>query len=465
MEQASETKKSSIRDLTTGSVGKLIIGFALPMLLGMIFQQLYSMTDAIIVGNLLGVDAFSAVGSTNSINFMIIGFCIGSCSGLAIPIANRFGSHRLNSMRKFVANSIWVGTGIAVILTTVVCIFCMQILRLMNTPQEIIHTAYSYIFVIFLGIPTNILYNLCAGIIRALGDSRTPLYFLIISAVINIILDIVFIMFLHFGVDGAAWATLISQGISGVLSLMYISKHFHILHLSRQDLVPNRMYISHLLYIGIPMGLQYSITAIGTIIISYAVNSLGKIYIAAVTAGSKVSILFCCPFDALGSTMATFAGQNVGAKKLDRVRAGIRFSVIIASIYSIVAFIVLYFFGTQIAQLFLSSESPVAASQTADILKNASLYLIFNSAFYIPLALVNIYRFCIQGMGFSSFAMFAGVSEMIARALAGVFLTKNLGFIAICLASPLAWIMADIFLLPAFHWCLKRLGRRYSISH
>lgn len=427
------------------------------MLLGLLFQQFYSMVDTIIVGKWLGVDSLAAVGSTGSINFMIIGFCMGVCSGFAIPVAQRFGSKDYVSLRKFVANSVWVSAVLASVMTVVVCLLCMPILQAMKTPEDIIGEAYAYIFVIFLGIPVIYLYNLLSGIIRSLGDSKTPVYFLILSSVINIVLDVVSIKYLHMGVEGPAWATVISQAVSGALCLVYIHRKFEILHLQRDEWRVDWHYIQNLLFMGIPMGLQYSITAIGSVILQTAVNGLGSSAVAAVTAGGKVSMFFCCPFDALGGTIATYAGQNVGAKKLDRINSGIKAAVLIGFLYSVAACAVLVFFGDTIALLFLDADEAV-------ILSRAHQFVIINSAFYMALTLVNVVRFCIQGMGFSVFAILAGVCEMIARSIMGFGLVPLLGFDAVCFANPLAWIMADAFLIPAYLICIKRLKRMFGYA-
>lgn len=447
--------KSATKDMTTGSPMKLILGFAVPMLLGLLFQQFYSMVDTIIVGKWLGVNALAAVGSTGSINFMVIGFCVGVCSGFAIPVAQKFGAGDYRALRKFVANSVWIAAAFALVMTVVVSALCMNILQWMNTPEDIIDQAYSYIFVIFLGIPITYLYNLLSGIIRSLGDSKTPVYFLILSSLLNIVLDLLSIGVLHMGVAGPAWATVISQAVSGILCLLYMVKHFEILHIKKEEWKIEGHYIMRLCAMGIPMGLQYSITAIGSVILQTAVNSLGSMAVAAVTAGNKVSLFFCCPFDALGGTMATYAGQNVGAKKMDRIHQGMKTAVIIGAVYSILACLILTFFGKNIALLFLDAGE-------VQILGRVQQFLTINSLFYIPLALVNIVRFCIQGMGFSVFAILAGVCEMAARTLAGFLLVPVFGYIAVCFASPLAWLLADAFLIPAYLSCLKKLRRMFG---
>lgn len=442
--------KSATKDMTTGSPMKLILQFFVPLLFGMLFQQFYNMMDTMIVGKILGVSALASVGATGSINFMIIGFCMGVCNGFAIPVAQRFGAGDYHSLRKYVANSAWLAIAFAGVMTAVVCILCRQILMWMNTPSDIIDGAYDYIFVIFLGIPVIYLYNLLSGIIRSLGDSKSPLIFLIFSSVLNIILDLVMILVFKMGVAGAAWATVISQGVSGLACLVYMMKKFDILKITREEWKIDAQCIGMLCNMGIPMGLQYSITAIGSVILQTSVNTLGSMAVAAVTAGSKVSMFFCCPFDAMGSTMATYAGQNVGAGKLKRVSKGMLSCCLLGLGYSVVACVVLVFFGTTISTLF------VDASETA-ILEDVRLFLIANSTFYFPLSLVNIVRFTIQGMGFSRFAILAGVCEMVARSLVGMIFVPALGYVAACFASPVAWIFADAFLIPAFLHVMKKL--------
>ena len=269
--------RNATKDLTTGSPMRLILGFGIPLLFGMLFQQFYNMMDTIIVGKFLGVSALASVGATGSINFMIIGFCMGVCNGFAIPVAQRFGAKDEHGMRKFVANSVWLAIIFAVVMTVLVCTFCRQILELMNTPSDIIDGSYSYIFVIFLGIPATYMYNLLSGIMRSLGDSKTPLYLLIFSSVLNIILDLLSIIVLKMGVAGAAWATVIAQAISGFCCLGVIWKKFPILHVRKEEWQPDGRCIMNLCNMGIPMGLQFSITAIGSVIIQAAVNSLGSV--------------------------------------------------------------------------------------------------------------------------------------------------------------------------------------------
>lgn len=442
-------RKSEMRDMTKGNVFNIILGFAIPLLLGMLFQQFYSMVDTIIVGKYLGVSALASVGSTGSINFMIIGFCMGVCNGFAIPVAQKFGAGNFKKLRKYVFNSGFLAIVFSVVMTLIVCVFCRQILIAMRTPEDIIQGAYSYIYVIFLGIPATYLYNLLSGIIRSLGDSKTPLFFLIISSIINIILDLFLIIYMHMGVAGAAWATVIAQAVSGILCLIYMRKKYSVLKFESDELKIDGYCIRRLCYMGVPMGLQYSITAIGSVILQAAVNGLGSIIVAAVTAAGKISMFLCCPFDALGSTMATYTGQNIGAGKLERISEGIKKSMIIGSVYSTVALMISVFFGKSLALLFVNENE-------IEILAKVSENLIIVAAFYIPLCIVNVVRFTIQGMGYSTFAILAGVCEMIARALCGFILVPIFGYVAVCLASPVAWIFADAFLIPAYKYVINK---------
>ena len=440
------------KDLTVGSPMKLILGFAVPMLLGMLFQQFYNVVDTMIVGRFLGKYALAGVGSTGSINFMIIGFCMGVAGGFSIPIAQTFGAKDFNAMRKFFAHAIVLCSVFAIVMTVFVSIFCRKILVAMNTPDEVLEYAYNYIIIIFIGIPVIYMYNLLSGVLRAVGDSKHPVVFLVIASFLNIALDLIFILGLNMGVSGAALATLISQLISGILCFGFIAKNVDILHLGKRDFDIEHMYVIKLLNMGLPMGLQYSITAIGSVVLQVAVNGQGADIVAAVTTAGKVNMFFVCPFDALGSTMSTYGGQNVGAGKLDRLDKGLKASGILGCAYSVIAFVVLYFGGRYFSMLFMSAKETV-------VLDYAHQMLIWNSLFYIPLAFVNIVRFLIQGMGFSMLAILAGVCEMIARTGAALFLVPMLGFTGICLASPLAWIFADLFLFPAFYRSRNKLKK------
>ena len=438
------------RDLTRGNPMKLILGFGVPLLFGYLFQQFYSVVDTAIVGKTLGGQALAAVGSTGSINFLVVGFCTGVCSGFTIPAAQQFGAGNERELRRYVAGGTWLCGLFAAVLTAVTVLLCRDILTAMNTPADIYERAFVYIATIFAGLPAYFLYNYAAGVLRAMGDSRTPVIWLIAASLVNIVLDVVFILTFHMDVFGAAFATVLSQLMAGLGCLVRLTRGYPALRMERADWRWDRRLMGNLCLMGLPMGLQYSITAIGSVMIQTAVNGLGTMYVTAVTAANKVSIFVSCPFEAMGATMATYGGQNVGAGKWERLHQGIRACVLLAAVYSAGSLGALWLFGDGLNMLFLDGES-------AHLLPLARQCLLTNAAFYLLLSLVNIFRFMIQGMGFSPLATLAGVLEMIARA--GVAcLVPALGFPAACFASPAAWLMAGVFLVPAYFWCCRRLS-------
>ncbi|MBP3365849.1 MAG: MATE family efflux transporter [Treponema sp.] len=443
------------RHLTEGKPFALILQFSIPVLLGYLFQQFYNVTDTVIVGKLLGFRSLAAVGSTGAVNFLIIGFAAGLCTGFTIPVSQRFGAQDYTSMRRYVCNAAYLSVCFSLLMALLTVFFCRPLLRIMKTPDDIISEATAYIRIIFAGIPTIFLYNMTAGTIRALGDSKTPVYFLVASSVLNITLDLVFIMVCKWGIQGAAYATVISQGISGAACLFYMARKFEILICSGNEKQFSCRHSLSLLSVGIPMGLQYSITAIGSVIMQTAINTLGSAAVAAVTASYRVSGFFCTVFDALGTTMATYGGQNTGARKFERLGEGIRDSMLIGTVYSAVVFAVYFFFGQHVLRLFINGPE-------LNIIHDAKLFLLEISSCYVFLAGVNIIRFMIQGMGFSMFAILSGVFEMTARTLAGIWIIPRFGFISAGLADPLAWIFADLFLVPAFLLCRRHLYKKYT---
>lgn len=439
---------NSTKDMTDGKPLKLILEFSLPLLFGLIFQQMYNMVDSIIVGKKLGVEALAAVGSTGSINFMVLGFCIGACNGFAIPVAQMFGAKDFSNLKKFISNGAITSVLFAVVITIVVGISTRRILIVMDTPDAILDQAYSYIFIIFMGIPAAFLYNMVSCILRSLGDSITPVIFLVFSSVLNVILDLLLIPPL--GVRGAGFATVISQAVSGVICLIHMVKKYQSLAFQKEDWKISGSHIAELCSMGIPMGLQYSITALGIVILQSAVNAMGETVVASVTAGSRISMLACCPFDAMGATMATFGGQNVGAGRLDRIDKGLKDCSKLGIAYAVTAFLFMIVFGKKAALLFLDNPSDEIAAYIY-------YFVIANSAAYILLALVNIVRFMIQGLGFSTLAVLAGAAEMAARAAAGFVLVPRFGYLCVILANPLAWLFADSFLIPAYLHVIKKL--------
>ena len=443
------------KDMTQGSPLKLILAFAVPLMLGSLFQQFYNLADTIIVGRFVGVEALAAVGSVGGLNYLVLGFVNGIACGFSIPISWTFGAKDYKEMRRYTANTVWLSIFFAVVLTIVTVALTRSVLVWTNTPENIIDLADIYIRTIFAGIPFTLLYNVTSALMRALGDSKRPLYFLLVASFLNIGLDLVCIIMFHMGAFGAAFATVVSQAVAGLGSLLYILRHYPELRWNKEEGRISASHCAKLCAMGLPMGLQCSITAIGSVILQTAANTLGSAAVAAMTAGGKIGNFLACPFDAMGSTMATYGGQNVGAGKLDRLGKGLKSCVLLGVGYSVIAFLIAVFFGGPLAQLFVDGGE-------AEIIANVRAFLLWNTAFYIPLALVNIVRFLIQGMGFPKFAILAGVFEMIARSLAGFGLVPVIGFTGVCLGSPIAWIMADAFLIPAYFHVSKVLQKRMA---
>jgi len=444
-----------VRDLTKGKPLPLIISFCIPLLIGNLFQQFYNLVDMIVVGHFVGVDALAAVGATGSLNFFVLGFVMGICSGFCIPVSNSFGAGDFSRMRRYVYNIVWLAAIIAAVVTTLTVVLSPQILSIMRTPDNIYADSRTYIVIVFAGIPTTMLYNILAGMLRALGDTRTPLYFLIIAAVLNVILDLTFVIFLDAGVAGVAYATVISQAVSGFLCLIYIIKKFPILRPEKAERNFNVKDSAHLLGTGLPMALQFSITALGSLVLQSAVNTLGSMTVAAVTAAGKVQMLVIQPMETLGISMATYSSQNLGAGRIDRISEGVRKSTIVTIGYSIAALFIIRYAGTYIARLFIDAAETEIFDMVAQILQVSS-YL------YIPLALIYLYRNSLQGMGRALTAMTAGIFEMVARAGVAFLLIPKFGFTAVCFAHPSAWVAADIFLIPAYIITMRSIRKKFN---
>ena len=434
--------------MTQGSPMKLMLRFALPLLLGNLFQQLYNMVDAMIVGRILGAGALAGVGATTSVQFLVIGFCIGVCSGFGIPVAQRFGAKDHHDMRRYVYHAAIITAILAGFVTLITTLLTDQILVLLHTPKDIYSDAYIYLFIIFAGIPFTLLYNLLSGILRAVGDSRTPFIFLIISSFLNIGLDLFFIVSLGMGVAGAAAATIIAQAVSGISCLILIIRKYDILWIKKEDRVLDRKHFDNLILMGIPMGLQFSITAIGSMVMQSANNSLGSVYVSGFTAGMKIKQLAMCPFDALANAVATFAGQNYGAGKADRIRQGVREGIIIGVTYGILIGLVLVFFGRDMSMMFVSAD------ETA-VLDAAGLYLRRLGCFYWALGILNVTRMTTQGLGYSGRTIFSGVSEMIARTLVSLIFVPIFGFDAITFADQTAWVAGCFYIAPTCMHCIN----------
>lgn len=448
--QTITNKKTSngAKDMTIGDPFKLILFYSIPLLLGNMFQQMYSMADTIIVGKLLGTNALAAVGTTGPMNFLVLGFVMGITSGFAVITAQRFGAKDENGVRRSVAMNIMLCIIIGLLCMVASLSTARFILRIINTPIEIFDDAAEYIIIIYIGIPATMLYNATACILRALGDSKSPLYFLIISSILNIILDIVLILYFDMGVAGAAWATVISQAFAGIISLIYMAIRFPILRIHHRDFTWDMWFAWQHLKIGLPMAFQFSITAIGVIILQGALNVFGPVKIAAYTAAQKVEQLVTAAASTFGVTMANYAGQNLGAKNINRIKAGTWQCSILSVLFSIFAMFVVFVFPEQLTSLFIKGTQP-------DVINASRTYLRICGTFFPVLFLLFIYRNVLQSIGRGFMPLMAGVAELAARTIASYTLPGIFGYAGICIAGPLAWIAATIPLAIAYFVIIK----------
>mgnify|MGYP000656631824 FL=1 len=438
------------KEMTSGPCLPLIFNFTLPLLLGNMLQQTYSLIDAAIVGKFLGINALASVGASTSVVFLILGFCNGCCGGFGIPVAQKFGARDYVSMRRLVSVSLKLAGIMSVGIALITCLLCAFILRTMQTPENIFQDAYWYLLITFIGVPCTFFYNLLSSIIRALGDSKTPFWFLLFATILNVLLDLLCILVFHWGVAGAAIATVFSQGVSAVLCYFYMYRKFEILRMQPADKRFRPELARQLIFVGVPMGLQFSITAIGSIMLQSANNALGTACVAAFTAAMRIKMFFLCMLESLGIAMATFCGQNYGAGKPERIWTGVKAASLMMIVYVAAVAIILWGFSEKFVLLF------VDPSET-EIIADAALFLHISVSFFPVLGLLCILRYSIQGAGYTKLAMFSGVSEMIARILVSVVAVPLWGFWAVCFGDPTAWVFADAFLIPAFIYVYLRL--------
>lgn len=442
-----------IKDLTKGEPLKLIIIFSIPLLIGNIFQQLYNIADLVIVGRLLGVEAFASVGAVAPLFFLIMFIIVGLTNGFAVVTGQKFGAKDTAAVKKSVVISTVLSLFVTLFFTLICSIIMHPVLRLLNVPENIYKDAYWYIEIIVLGLITATFYNLLASIIRALGDSKTPLYFLIIASVANIILALCFIELFNMGVAGSAVAVVLSQGVSVLLCLFYVKKKFPILHLKKQDWLikfDKEFYNSALehLKIGIPMAAQFSIIGIGVIVIQSVCNTFGSDVIAAITAALRIEQIATLPMVSFGVALASFVAQNFGAKKFRRIRTGVIHTSILSIVLSILMAIVMRFWGADIIKEFIGSATP-------KIIDIAHQYLMISTFFYIFLSQIFIYRNALQGMGEAIFPLMASIAELLMRAFAAIYLAIKFGYIGIFYSGPIAWISACIVLSFGYFRSIK----------
>lgn len=453
-----------MKDLTKGNPFKLIFFFALPVFLGCVFQQLYNMVDTVIVGNTVNASALTGVGLTGPITFLVLGFVNGLTSGFSVRIAQRFGAEDMDGVRHSVAMSLWLCLGLTAVMTAVAVPLTGPLLRFMEVGEEYFPYAYSYLFVIFCGIGATVFYNMTAGILRAVGDSRNPLWFLIAAAVLNVALDFLFIVELKMYRHGAALATVISQLLSGGACMVFILIRHPELRLSRADFRWDWALAGGHIAVGLPMALQFSITAIGCIVQQKALNGLAESSLGAATAyvtATKIDNLAAQSFVALGTALATFSGQNYGAGQMDRVRKGVKVGMIYTAAGALIGLAFCMGLYYPLMNLFLNAEvDPNVAKYYDDILAYGFKYLLFQSADYIFLGTIYIYRNALQGIGKSTIAMMGGVAELGARVLTAFVFVKLWGFTGVCISNPIAWVAADLLLMPAYYAVMHAIKKK-----
>lgn len=442
-------------DLTKQNVTKSILFFTLPIFLGNVFQQFYNMVDTIIVGQFVGTNALAGVGSTGTIMFLIFGLVSGMTLGFTVLTSQRYGANDLQGVHESIKSAV-ILNGIITLIMTIICIVFMKpLLHLMQTPMETFDYAYDYIIIISYGIVAQVAYNYLSCLLRGLGDSKTPLYFLVLSVGLNIILDYLLVAVIPLGTAGAAIATVISQLIAAIASFAYIMNKVKLLHFNWHHTVTNKDYMLRQLMVGIPMALQYSITAIGTTMIQVALNMLGPIYMAAYTSASKIEQLVTQAYGALGTTMATFAAQNIGANDIKRVKQGFKSAAIIGYIYGIVFGFLMAFYGKYFTSLFVSENVEV-------LMVYVDIYLKWCALFLIPLTIVNVYRNGIQGLGYGFMPMLAGIAELVGRGIVAIIGINIASYSFICLNGPFAWSFAAIVLLIVYHKIINDLAMQYK---
>ena len=433
-------------DLTAGKPLRKIILFTIPIFIGNVFQQLYSMVDAIIVGQTINNDALAGVGATGAISFLIIGFVQGLTAGFAVKTSQLFGAKDEEGVRRSIASSILLGAVLTVVLTAVSVVTTMPLLKLMQTPDDIIGYSYDYIVTIYWGLIATVFYNLGSSVLRAIGDSRTPLVFLVVAAVLNVGLDFLFIVAFKMGVAGAGWATVLSQGVSAIGCFVFLFARFKMFRIRGKHFANPLMFYWQHMAIGLPMALQFSITSIGMMVQQTALNKLGSVAVTAYTAASKIDNLATQSLYALGSTVATYCGQNYGAGQFSNIRKGVRYSMAIGVVCALVGLAFVTLGAEPMTKLFSSDV-------TDEIMDMSKQYLLWQGGFYIFLAIIFVYRDALQGIGRSALTMIGGMLEVAGRVVASLVFAKHFGFAGICASNPTAWVFVDIFLVyPTYGW-------------
>ncbi len=444
--------KSLTRDMTQGNPIKLILLFSIPVIIGNVFQQFYSMVDAMIVGKYVGSDALAAVGSTGALVFTTLGFSIGLTIGFSIIISQKFGSGDMQAVRKVIAMSIYLSLFFAILMTVIGLIFSKPVLQLLNTPEDILDHATAYLKYMFAGSVGLIFYNLFASILRAVGDSKTPLWFLILASILNVILDLVFVVTIPMGTAGVGLATTLAQTISAISCAAFAWKKHELLRMTKEDFVLDIPIIKHLLKFGTQSAFQMSVTGLGIVIVQVAVNGFGTAVVAAYTSASKIQNLVIQPLLSIGNAMSTYSAQNLGAKKLDRIYEGVHKSLILVGIFTLVAVLCCYCFGDTLTLMFVGESE-------LEVIELSSAYLKRISPFYIVLGLLFVYRSSLHGIGNAMLPMLSGFLELLMRFISTMIFPVLLGFAGVPYVEVSAWVGATVLLVIGFYWQMKTYTR------
>lgn len=430
--QWKKEQKQATRDLTSGKPLPQIFFFALPLVFGTLFQQLYSFVDTVIIGRCLGEGALAAVGVTYSLNFLVLGFVQGCAVGFGVPVSQSFGAGEREEVHRYFWNGLWLSAVISVAFMAVTVVLTVPLLQMIHTPEDILGMAADYIRIIFIGIPLPVLYNYSASVLRALGDSRHPFYFLLVSCGLNIVLDYLFVAVLPWGVAGAAIATVISQGVSGLLNGWQLFARTSYFRVRKEELGFSPGHAGRLCVVGIPMGFEYSVSAIGAVIMQDAINGLGSVMIAAQTAGEKIRQMFTLPMESVGMAMATYAAQNYGAGEYGRIKSGMKSGLAIQYLYCAAAWAVIFVSKRWLVLLVLGESASLTAQGAMEYLGRISVLFAVHGS-------LMIFRNTLQGMGRSVQAVLSGLGELAGRSLGAWLAGAGMGFVAICYANPIAW--------------------------
>lgn len=444
----------AVKELTYGNSFKLIVLFMFPVFIGNVLQQVYHLVDTLIVGRVIGIEALAAVGVTGPLIFFVISFIFAATQGFSVITAQKFGAGDYKMLRKSFTASVILSALLTVFITIISVPFTKQMLLLLQTPENILKDADTYLFIMFAGIIATIFYNLSSNVVRALGDSKTPLYFLIVSTILNLLMDVLFVIKFQWGIAGVGWATIVAQAVSTILCVGYMLWKFPVLHVKAEDWKVSPEFLYEHLRIGIPMGIQMSVLSLGILALQYVLNGFGSTAIAAFTTAVRAEQIFGQLFVALGATMAVYTAQNYGAKKLSRIKNGVKSSIYISVIIYIFSVICLSLFSTEIISWFLTERND-------EMILYANQYLHIIMLFFIFLGLLLIFRNVLQGMGNVMAPLSSGIAELIARTACAFIFGHYWGYLGICVATPAAWIAAAVVLFVGYKFSLKKHIKKF----